>query len=110
MTTGYLVDTDWAIHYLNGHPEIVEKLQLLKKTDCDCPSYLWRNFMKESITRAIRKRAKENSMTSSAGLSSWVLMKRFAKYSGKNEDDYGKLRRSSVTSICSLVQPRSITI
>ena len=31
MTTGYLVDTDWAIHYLNGHPEIVEKLQLLKK-------------------------------------------------------------------------------
>ena len=31
MTTGYLVDIDWAIHYLNGHPEIVEKLQLLKK-------------------------------------------------------------------------------
>ena len=31
MSNGYLVDTDWAIHYLNGHPEIVEKLQLLKK-------------------------------------------------------------------------------
>ena len=31
MTTGHLVDTDWAIHYLNGHPEIVGKLQLLKK-------------------------------------------------------------------------------
>jgi tRNA(fMet)-specific endonuclease VapC len=31
MTSGYLVDTDWAIHYLNGHPEIVTKLQLYKK-------------------------------------------------------------------------------
>jgi tRNA(fMet)-specific endonuclease VapC len=23
----YLVDTDWAIHYLNGHPEIISRIQ-----------------------------------------------------------------------------------
>ena len=48
MSTGYLVDTDWAIHYLNGHPEIVEKLQLLKKDGafgrfrriCDKPQFV----------------------------------------------------------------------
>jgi len=27
----YLVDTDWAIHYLNGHPQIVKKLDDLKE-------------------------------------------------------------------------------
>lgn len=27
----YLVDTDWAIHYLNGHPQIVKKLGDLKE-------------------------------------------------------------------------------
>ena len=27
----YLVDTDWAIHYLNGHPQIVKKLDELKE-------------------------------------------------------------------------------
>ena len=25
----YLVDTDWVIHYLNGHPEIVPRVQEL---------------------------------------------------------------------------------
>jgi tRNA(fMet)-specific endonuclease VapC len=25
----YLVDTDWVIHYLNGHPEIVARIQHL---------------------------------------------------------------------------------
>ena len=25
----YLVDTDWVIHYLNGHPEIVARIQTL---------------------------------------------------------------------------------
>jgi predicted nucleic acid-binding protein len=23
----YLIDTDWVIHYLNGHPEIVPRVQ-----------------------------------------------------------------------------------
>jgi tRNA(fMet)-specific endonuclease VapC len=27
----YLVDTDWAIHYLNGHTQIVKKLDDLKE-------------------------------------------------------------------------------
>jgi len=27
----YLVDTDWIIHYLNGHEEIVEKLKSLRR-------------------------------------------------------------------------------
>ena len=31
MTSAYLVDTDWVIHYLNGQPEIVSKLQELQK-------------------------------------------------------------------------------
>ncbi len=31
MTARYLVDTDWAIHYLNGHSEIVVRLQELKE-------------------------------------------------------------------------------
>ena len=26
MSLRYLIDTDWAIHYLNGHPAIVKKL------------------------------------------------------------------------------------
>lgn len=30
MTLQYLVDTDWAIHYLRGKKEIVERLQHLK--------------------------------------------------------------------------------
>ncbi|HHT9126698.1 MAG TPA: type II toxin-antitoxin system VapC family toxin [Candidatus Brocadiia bacterium] len=31
MKPSYLIDTDWAIHYLNGHKEIVERLATLKK-------------------------------------------------------------------------------
>jgi predicted nucleic acid-binding protein len=27
MMTAYLVDTDWAIHHLNGHPAITQRLQ-----------------------------------------------------------------------------------
>ena len=27
MTITYLIDTDWVIHYLNGHPAIVERLE-----------------------------------------------------------------------------------
>ena len=27
MMTAYLVDTDWAIHHLNGHPVITQRLQ-----------------------------------------------------------------------------------
>jgi tRNA(fMet)-specific endonuclease VapC len=30
MTARYLVDTDWAIHYLNDHPEISQRLDELK--------------------------------------------------------------------------------
>lgn len=30
MNGAYLIDTDWIIHYLNGHKGIVEKLQSLK--------------------------------------------------------------------------------
>ena|SRR5437867_12918655 len=30
MTAPYLVDTDWVIHYLNGQPAIVSKLQELQ--------------------------------------------------------------------------------
>lgn len=31
MTTRYLIDTDWVIHYLNGHPKIVERLEELRE-------------------------------------------------------------------------------
>jgi predicted nucleic acid-binding protein len=31
MSLLYLIDTDWVIHYLNGHKEIVQKLKSLKK-------------------------------------------------------------------------------
>jgi tRNA(fMet)-specific endonuclease VapC len=31
MTLRYLVDTDWAIHYVNGHPTIVPRLDALKQ-------------------------------------------------------------------------------
>ena len=29
MTVRYLVDTDWVIHYLNGHSNIVRRLDEL---------------------------------------------------------------------------------
>ena len=31
MTLEYLVDTDWVIHYLNGQPQIVTRLDALKE-------------------------------------------------------------------------------
>src|SRR5262249_61972420 len=31
MTITYLIDTDWVIHYLNGHPAIVERLEELQE-------------------------------------------------------------------------------
>ena len=31
MTIAYLIDTDWVIHYLNGHPAIVERLEELQE-------------------------------------------------------------------------------
>ena len=31
MTLRYLVDTDWVIHYLNGNPNIVGRLQELRE-------------------------------------------------------------------------------
>jgi predicted nucleic acid-binding protein len=31
MRPAYLVDTDWVIHYLNGHPGIVRRLDALKE-------------------------------------------------------------------------------
>lgn len=31
MTVRYLVDTDWTIHYVNGHPGIVARLDALKR-------------------------------------------------------------------------------
>ena len=30
MTAKYLVDTDWAIHYFNGHTAITQRLQALQ--------------------------------------------------------------------------------
>ena len=30
MNPDYLLDTDWVIHYLNGHPEFVEKVDRLR--------------------------------------------------------------------------------
>jgi tRNA(fMet)-specific endonuclease VapC len=31
MTITYLIDTDWVIHYLNGHPAIIERLEELQE-------------------------------------------------------------------------------
>lgn len=31
MTFRYLIDTDWIIHYLNGHPDIVRRLNTLAR-------------------------------------------------------------------------------
>src|ERR1017187_948418 len=33
MTDGYLVDTDWVIHHLNGHSKITKRLGELKNRD-----------------------------------------------------------------------------
>jgi tRNA(fMet)-specific endonuclease VapC len=33
MTTQYLVDTDWAIHYLNDHEGIVQRLRELQRQE-----------------------------------------------------------------------------
>lgn len=30
MSLRYLVDTDWAIHYMNGQPEVVQRLTELQ--------------------------------------------------------------------------------
>ncbi len=30
MKLSYLIDTDWIIHYLNGHREIIGKLKSLR--------------------------------------------------------------------------------
>ena len=29
MTMHYLIDTDWVIHHLNGHADIIQRLQAL---------------------------------------------------------------------------------
>lgn len=34
MTLRYLIDTDWVIHYLNGHPSIVIRLNSLTEQGC----------------------------------------------------------------------------
>ncbi|MBH0203022.1 MAG: type II toxin-antitoxin system VapC family toxin [Nitrospira sp.] len=34
MTFRYLIDTDWIIHYLNGHPNIVSRLNTLRDEGC----------------------------------------------------------------------------
>lgn len=34
MSLRYLVDTDWIIHYLNGHRAIVSQLQTLTDQGC----------------------------------------------------------------------------
>ncbi|MDF0668261.1 MAG: type II toxin-antitoxin system VapC family toxin [Nitrospira sp.] len=34
MTSRYLIDTDWIIHYLNGHPNIVSRLNTLRDEGC----------------------------------------------------------------------------
>ena len=31
MTVRYLVDTDWVINYLNGHPRVIARLDELKE-------------------------------------------------------------------------------
>jgi tRNA(fMet)-specific endonuclease VapC len=31
MTMAYLIDTDWVIHYLNGHSATVERLEVLQE-------------------------------------------------------------------------------
>ena len=36
MSLRYLIDTDWAIHYLNGHPEIVTRLIICLKGGQGC--------------------------------------------------------------------------
>jgi predicted nucleic acid-binding protein len=33
MTGGYLIDTDWVIHHLNGHSKITQRLDELKAQD-----------------------------------------------------------------------------
>lgn len=33
MTARYLVDTDWAIHWVNGHPEITQRVNELGPTN-----------------------------------------------------------------------------
>ncbi len=33
MKLSYLIDTDWIIHYLNGHREIIGKLKSLRNGD-----------------------------------------------------------------------------
>ena len=30
MTIAYLIDTDWVIHHLHGHPGIIQRLQALQ--------------------------------------------------------------------------------
>lgn len=34
MTLRYLIDTDWIIHYLNGRPDIVSRLNTLRDEGC----------------------------------------------------------------------------
>lgn len=34
MTFRYLIDTDWIFHYLNGHPNIVARLNTLRDEGC----------------------------------------------------------------------------
>lgn len=55
MSFRYVVDTDWVIHYLNGHAQIVTRLQKLADDASACPSSHWPNFMKECSIPAIRR-------------------------------------------------------
>src|SRR5439155_2905374 len=62
MTVSYLVDTDWIIHYLNGQPEIVSKLQELQGRGVAFLSFHSRNCTKGLTTPAILRPEKVISM------------------------------------------------
>ena len=58
MTGGYLIDTDWVIHHLNGHSEITKRLDELKTQDLGISlRSRWPNSMTASMSRAIQREA-----------------------------------------------------
>jgi hypothetical protein len=90
MTSGYLVDTDGQFTISTVILKSSKSFSSSRKTDCDCPSYLWRNFMKESTTRGIRReRGKLNNFLS--GIVVMGIDEEICKMFGKER---GRLRKT----------------
>jgi tRNA(fMet)-specific endonuclease VapC len=85
----YLIDTDWVIHYLNGHELIVERLQSLKKEEL-CISVISLAELYEGIYYSTNPASNEEALSDFLnGISILGIEEEICKVFGRER---GKLR------------------